>query len=280
PADRAGFPWKGRDSNRSVSTRGSERPGPAVGGDDRAPLAQADRPRDCVSAPGPGPASGSPRESEMKLAFKLSSALILAIVAVMSVYAAVQISNEVVLSEADAQRARRNGLAWLGAIESVWAREGEARARELIQLSARRTGELRKGALRVVSLASDAPDRPALSADELRDIQAGQVVRRVVPDADGQPWQYAWAEVRTATEPTAIEFVEPLAEQHAFVRMSHQAILGATVAVITTCALLAILLPVWMVCRPTSLLRDKARRAGAGDFSRPLLVHQRDEVGE
>ncbi len=58
----------------------------------------------------------------MKLAVKLSSALVLGIVAVMSVYAAVQISNEVMLSEADAQRARRNGLAWLGAIESVWAR--------------------------------------------------------------------------------------------------------------------------------------------------------------
>ena len=52
----------------------------------------------------------------MKLAVKLTSALVLGIVAVMAVYAAVQISNEVILSEADAHRARRNGLAWLGAI--------------------------------------------------------------------------------------------------------------------------------------------------------------------
>lgn len=96
----------------------------------------------------------------MKLAVKLSSALVLGIVAVMSVYAAVQISNEVMLSEADAQRARRNGLAWLGVIESVWAREGEPRARELMELSARRSGTA-EGFLRVAGLTADAPDRPA-----------------------------------------------------------------------------------------------------------------------
>ncbi len=98
----------------------------------------------------------------MKLAVKLTSALVLGIVAVMAIYAAVQISNEVVLSEADAHRAWRNGLAWLGAVESVWAREGEARARELIELSRRRAGA--EGVLRVFSLAPDAPDRAPLSA--------------------------------------------------------------------------------------------------------------------
>ena len=92
----------------------------------------------------------------MKLAVKLTIALVLGIVVVMAIYAWIQISNEVVLSEADAHRARRNGLAWLGAIESVWSREGEARARELIELSARRVGA-REGAVRIISLAPDAP---------------------------------------------------------------------------------------------------------------------------
>jgi two-component system, NtrC family, sensor kinase len=215
----------------------------------------------------------------MKLAVKLSSALVLGIVAVMSVYAAVQISNEVMLSEADAQRARRNGLAWLGAIESVWAREGEPRARELIELSALRSGTA-EGFLRVVRLAPDAPDRPALSPDELRAVESGEVVRRVLPDAEGHPWQHGWVALRTAKQPTAIEIVEPLAEERAFVRMSHVAIVGATVAVIAICALLAILLEVRLVGRPLALLRDKARRAGAGDFSTPLVLLQHDEMGE
>src|SRR5262245_40203784 len=133
----------------------------------------------------------------MKLAIKLTIALIIGIVLVMGVYAAVQIENEVVLSESDAHRARRNGLAWIGAIESVWAHEGEARARELMQLSVRRAGA-GLGVLRVVSLAPDAPSRPPLSPEEIRSLEAGNVVRRVIPDGDGHAWQHAWAAVQTA----------------------------------------------------------------------------------
>src|SRR5206468_4021440 len=188
-------------------------------------------------------------------------------------------SNEVILSEADAHRARRNGLAWLGAIESVWAREGEARARELMQLSARRAGAT-EGVLRVVSLTPGAPNRPALSADEFRVLEAGGVVRRVLADAGGQDVQHAWAAVRTAGQPMAIEILEPLAEERTFVRMSHLAIVGATVGVVAICALLASVLQIRLVGRPLALLRDKARRAGAGDFSTPLALRQHDEMGE
>jgi two-component system, NtrC family, sensor kinase len=215
----------------------------------------------------------------MKLAIKLTSALVLAIVAVMGLYAAVQISNEVVLSDADAQRARRNGLGWLGAIESVWAHEGEARAVEIMQASMQRAGAA-AGGLRVVPLSPGAPGRPSLSDAEFRAIEAGQVVRREVTDADGREWQYVWAAIRTASPPTAIEARQPSAEEQTFVRMSHLAILGATVGAVAVCALLASLLQIWLVGRPLDLLRDKARRAGAGDFSRPLILRQHDEMGE
>src|SRR5205823_12393420 len=73
---------------------------------------------------------GSQREREMKLAVKLTIAVVLGIDVGMTVYAWIQISNEVVLSAADAARARRNGRAWLGPIESVCSREGAARAGE------------------------------------------------------------------------------------------------------------------------------------------------------
>src|SRR5437016_12503333 len=133
----------------------------------------------------------------MKLAAKLTITLVLGIVAVMGIYAWVQIASEVVLSEGDARRARRNGLAWLGAIESVWSREGEARARELIELSARRVGA-REGAVRIISLAPDAPDRPQLSGEEVRTPEAGGIVRPVIRDADGQGGTHAWANIRAA----------------------------------------------------------------------------------
>ena len=148
----------------------------------------------------------------MKLAVKLTIALVLGIVVVMAIYAWIQISNEVVLSEADAHRARRNGLAWLGAVESVWSREGEARARELIELSARRVGA-REGAVRIISLAPDAPDRPQLSGEEVRTLEAGGIVRRVIRDADGQDWIHAWADIRTAAHPTGLAVTEPLGHE-------------------------------------------------------------------
>ena len=214
----------------------------------------------------------------MKLAAKLTITLVLAIVAIMGLYAWVQISGEVLLSAGDARRARRNGLAWLGAVESVWAQEGEARARELIERSTRRAGVPEK-VLSVVSL-EEGPDRPDLSADERRALDDGDVVRRTVRDAEGREWQYAWAAIKTAASPTAIEVVEPLEQKQAFIRMSRYAILGATLAIIAVCALVVTILQVRLVGRPLALLREKARRAGEGDFSAPLILYQRDEMGE
>src|SRR5262249_52097137 len=65
-----------------------------------------------------------------------------------------------------------------------------------------------------------------------------------------------------------------------FVRMSHVGILGATAGIIAVCTLLAGLLQIRLVGHPLGRLRDKARRAGAGDFSEPLVLRQRDEMGE
>jgi signal transduction histidine kinase len=214
----------------------------------------------------------------MKLAAKLTITLVLAIVAIMGAYAWVQISGEVLLSTGDAVRARRNGLAWLGAVESVWAKEGEARARELIHLSTRRANVPEK-VVAVVPL-EEGPDRPDLTADERRTLADGEVVRRIVRDADGREWQHGWALIKTAVRPTAIEVVEPLREKQAFIRMSRYAIVGATLAIIAVCALVVTILQVRLVGRPLALLREKARRAGAGDFSMPLLLRQRDEMGD
>src|SRR5437016_2774104 len=57
-------------------------------------------------------------------------------------------------------------------------------------------------------------------------------------------------------------------------------IVGATIAIIAMCGLLASVLQIRLVGRPLRLLRDKARRAGGGDFSGPLVLRQRDEMGE
>jgi signal transduction histidine kinase len=62
--------------------------------------------------------------------------------------------------------------------------------------------------------------------------------------------------------------------------MTHTAMLWATISVIATCALIATVVNFWFVGRPLQLLRDKARRAGSGDFSLPLSLRQHDEIGD
>jgi two-component system NtrC family sensor kinase len=216
----------------------------------------------------------------VKLAAKITVALVVGILAVMGTYAYVQVFNEVVLYKADIERARRNGLGWLGTIESVWGQEGEARARELIAISARRARTPPDATLRVLSLAEGAPDRPALLPEEIRALEAGEIVSRVRRDAEGQMWREAYGAIRTAARPIVLEVIEPLRGEEIFIRMSHVRILEATIAIIAMCGLLASVLQIRLVGRPLRLLRDKARRAGDGDFSGPLVLKQRDEMGE
>jgi len=215
----------------------------------------------------------------VRLATKITVALVLGILAVMGAYTYIQVSNEVVLYKADIERARRNGLAWLGAIESVWGYEGEERAREVIAISARRAAAP-ESRLRLLSLAAGAPDRPELLPDELRSLEAGGIVTRIRRHADGQQWREAYAAIRTAERPTVLEVMEPLRGEDVYIHMSHFRILEATIAIVATCGLLATLLHMRLVGRPLGLLRDKARRAGNGDFSGPLALRQRDEMGE
>jgi len=216
----------------------------------------------------------------VRLATKITVALVLGIIVIMAAYAYLQFSNEVVLYKADIERARRNGLAWLGAIESVWGHEGEERARELIAISRRRAASNPDATLRILSPAEGAPEHPTLLPDQLRTLDAGGIVTRIRRHADGEQWREAYAAIRTAERPTILEVTEPLRGEDVYIHMSHFRILEATIAIVVTCGLLATLLQMRLVGRPLGLLRDKARRAGSGDFSGPLALRQRDEIGE
>ncbi len=211
----------------------------------------------------------------MKLARKLTVTLVVGIVAVMACYAYFQIRQEVVLSTADLQRAQRNGLAWLRTIEAVWEREGPARVHELI---AHLPPPAQGIALRIVPLASK---NEVLSDEERRELLAGRVVRRVRRDDAGAAWREVFVKLTVpGSEAMIVEYVEPMEGEQTFINMSHLAIATATLAVVAVCGLIASGLQYLLVGRPLRLLRDKARRAGEGDFSRPLLLAQDDEIGE
>ena len=215
----------------------------------------------------------------MRLAAKLTFGLVLGILAVMVGYAWLEIHEEVKLYESDLHRARYFGLAWLGAIESVWQREGEARVRELIERADARSHHRM---LRLVSLDPGVTDpvQGRLTAAAIRALRRGNVVRVVETDRAGERWRYTYAALADGPRAVAVELAEPLVGQQTFIRMSHVAIVLATIAIVLVCGVIATVLQVWFVGRPLRALRDKARRIAAGDFSGPLLLRQRDEIGE
>jgi len=110
----------------------------------------------------------------VKLAAKITVALVVGILAVMGTYAYVQVFNEVVLYKADIERGatERTGLARRDRVGV--GTEGEARARELIAISARRVENSPRPRSAFLSLAEGAPDRPALLPEEIRALEAAR----------------------------------------------------------------------------------------------------------
>ncbi len=216
----------------------------------------------------------------MKLATKLTATLILGIVVVMAAYAYVQIRQEVVLDEGALHRARHVALAWLGTIEAVWDFDGPRRAREVVQRGNERASEVNVQLVALDDTIEGLP-RPALTTDQVQELRAGEVVRIMRQDQAGDEWRYFYGALSIGgAHPAAIEFAEPLRDQQTFIRMSHFALALATIAIVAICGVIAAGLEYGLVGRPLQLLRDKARRAGGGDFSGPLAIRQRDEIGD
>ena len=216
----------------------------------------------------------------MKIARKLAIALVLGIGVVMAAYAALQVHQEVKLFESDVARVQRIGRFVMTIIREVWASEGEARVRELVQQGDKGVPEV---GFRVVGLDPAGTDPPParLSALEQRMLQNGNYVVLRDDAEDGGPWRYTYVPIGVAGKfPAAVEVRESLQRQLTYIRMGHFAILAAALAVALVCGLIASALQYRYVGRPLQRLRDKALRAGRGDFSGPVRLRQNDEIGE
>jgi signal transduction histidine kinase len=216
----------------------------------------------------------------MRLATKLALALTLGIVVVMAGYAYVQVRQEVLLFEADLHKDARLGRALRATVQTVWQTWGEARARALVEEADDATAEV---AIRLVWLDTPVidPRRPRLSPEERHALASGQTVR-VLHEEEGEDtrrFTYLPLSVEGA-RPAAIELSQSLRRQLRFIRMSRLAIGLATVVIAVVCGLIAAALGYWFVGRPMRLLRDKARRAGGGDFAGRLSLRQHDEIAE
>jgi two-component system, NtrC family, sensor kinase len=213
----------------------------------------------------------------MRVARKLTIALVLAVCAVLTVHGYLTSRRERAFFEADTQRdARVMGRALAAVVSEVWRAEGEARALQMIGEANEREASVN---FRYVSLMPEAPARPSVPLDRIGTPTAGResVVR--VLDNEGTIFTYVPLPIAQASR-GAIEISSSLAEQRKYVRFTLFAVGLTTATTMLLAAGLTMLLGAWFVGRPMRELIAKARRIGNGDLTGPLRLRQHDELGE
>ncbi|MEW6269173.1 MAG: histidine kinase dimerization/phospho-acceptor domain-containing protein [Thermodesulfobacteriota bacterium] len=216
----------------------------------------------------------------MRLARKLILALVVAIFAVMACNAYLRLRSQVHFFDVESERdLRATARALASGTEAVRRYDGEERARRFVQEVNLLREEIDLRWLWLEDLGvSELP--PGLSPAHVDDLERGTEVT-FVRDADsGQRRYLFWPLLLDGQRPAALELSESLRHEQSFIRTSQLTILLTALGVAMVCALIATAVGVWFVGRPMRLLSEKARRVGAGDLSGPLILRQRDEIGE
>jgi signal transduction histidine kinase len=214
----------------------------------------------------------------MKLARKITIGLTATIVVVMSLYAFYLTDRHVVLYQGDIEGYEDRGEAVRLLLRKMWANQGPEATRTEVEniVDAFEDVDVRwfdlsapPGKTGYVELS------PGLRAA----LERGTAQIVVGRDAKGQPVRHSFIPMQDGN-PAVLEITRHLHRELSFIRASQTAILVTTIAVVLACSLTALFLGYWLVGRPVQLLRDRARRAGEGDFSGCVRLRQRDEMGE
>jgi signal transduction histidine kinase len=218
----------------------------------------------------------------VRLAGKLILALGLVVLVVVSVAAATRVNRELALFEWDMRQDGRFTGATLGrAMARVWRSQGQDAALALVHEVADIDGHL---GIRWVRLdhAADASTRPKVDRRELEPLLHGQTVsRRIAGSAPEVGALYTYVPIRVpGAVAGALEISESLADEREYIRTTLRdtalfstALLGVSILVVSAIGVL-------FVGRPAGALVAKTRRIGMGDLGGPLLLRQRDEMGE
>ena len=215
----------------------------------------------------------------MRLTRKFVFTLVLGIMLVLMFNAFLRVEREVAFFDRDARRdAALVGAIIARAVDHVWRTEGEASALDLFDDVAHRSHHWQ---IRFVWLSApvDPAWQPALPLDELVQVSQGHSWSKRIESGQGLLYTYVPVIVPKARR-AAIEIRESLQDERRYIRATWQSTILATLGVIVLCALLASVIGVVFVGRPTRMLVEKVRRIGAGDLSGPLLARQQDELGE
>jgi two-component system, NtrC family, sensor kinase len=219
----------------------------------------------------------------MKLARKLTLALLLGVALILAVNAYFRVRGEVEQFESDMSGdARVMGRALGAAVAEVWRTDGEEAALRLVADANETASNV---SIRWVFLddGADEEHRPRLPLpllDGLGDGPGHEIVQRRLGAGSGEQFLTYVAVRGSGPRRSALELSRSLAALHEYVRKTILDTLRAASIVALISALMTIALGVLFVGRPVRRLVEQARRVGAGDLSGRLRLPQRDELGE
>jgi hypothetical protein len=197
----------------------------------------------------------------MKLARKLTLALVAGVVLIMAGYAYLQIRSEIVILDADQAKNEKFGHGAAAALAEIWATEGEAKARQTLEtIDSHGPDVIHLRWLWLDDLRAQPP--PGLAAADLEALARRNVV--VLRQTGTEGWaRYIFVPMSIPGGRAAvIEIMESLQEERRYINMNRLQIALATILMAATCGLTAMGLGYWFVGRPMARLRDQARAIG------------------
>jgi two-component system, NtrC family, sensor kinase len=217
----------------------------------------------------------------MKLAQKLTLFLVLGMCFVLGLDYWMNVRRELRLHAADMRHDQHvTGQAFGVAFADLWNTGGRATALGLIDRANQASGQ---SYVRWIEF--DAPPgsrfAPLLPRSALGDVARGREIGGTQADPSGPGRFITYVPVRIDGRiPGALELSESLAETRRYVRSTLLNRIATVAALGALSGLIAVLLGATFVAAPIRSLVDKTRRIAAGDLSRPLDLHQRDEIGQ
>ncbi len=207
----------------------------------------------------------------MKLARKLTLPLSLAIFLVLVVGGVISVRRELALFGEDAQRDHHLVATVLATAAERELTRGDPKLEAAMQLV--READLREPNVHAALMPVEQVNGP-----DRGELEAGHEVKHL-----------DWSQFEIVTfmpvqkegvTVAAVRLAEPLDEERAFVRQTVVAVGGASVVLAALGAVIALVLGRLIVGTPMALLAERAREIGAGHAVTPLVMTQRDEIGE
>ncbi len=215
----------------------------------------------------------------MRLAAKLVSVAILAIVVVSAINGYLRVRREIAQFHMDMRRdVVELARATTEVVVEAWKHSGQERAETYVHRVDRADHAIR---VRLVWLteASEPGPRPIVALASLAPLDSGEFVSQEVraPSGEGHLYTYAPLDVNSST-PSALEFSESLADLDNYTRATVVRVVIHTLVMAILSAVGVLLFGVFVVGRPLGKLVDKVHRVGLGDLSAPLALDSHDEL--